>query len=821
MGESVKSEVHSHQMQDQLKAQWEEFQKLSDVVTKLIEDEPAEREKICRAVAELQEKLSALEKDLAMRQQKEDPRANCMRRTFWGPNRAEFFDTARDSCAHLMAQFPDDPEASIVPIKPLEFKIPDQDKAVANEMCCDATRMPSHGDTCVSMGVSGTNQAPAREISKEDSHNQPIPPCRSHTLSAQNPNKDNVGQKDPQALPDEGCSASGTEDVESFDNPYQERGPDQESSDGTTTSSSCVTDATHITALGQEIPKHPGELDKLLLRVACVVSNANKKVTKRSQRQDLDNLRILLAEATAVRGQAMAVFRGLQEDSGLAHALLWESYVDLGGVLARAQESLDRHEALLCGIEDLPCDKEQQVLDWVSSAQPPKGIPSAVQVARKDEKVHRQEKAAPQVELAKSDPEVVGVSGIKPIVITRNAAPGRDLEREDCSSKKSSKKKENIRGQKAFASFCGFTAPPGFGIKKNHQRRKPYCLLCEKENHSLPTCRAFKRMIPNERLRFCQEKHLHFVCLARHKAGQCRIPEEHRKCQVEAGCKYQHHRLLHDARFRSLERKKPDDRHCSQNKLPRSETSAHLPMSHQKATDEEQKSLHMRKKHVEVKKLTPVQDSRASKPELGFKMPQQAEQQFLEWMKCHFQIQKESDEVLQQVTVKLAETLGDSGFKSKSFGPSQKTQVAETGPAPVSASGQKAAVVAEAEFQPISPSLPVSKRGEPVSPRMRQRSRSSSDVMPANHHQPCSDPVHQQEHPNQGMNSEVPVVLQQTRPITQAEDKLPPHDAPVSHGGGLAAAIHHDLQNKNKEFQQSKKVGWISSFLRAFEDLSA
>jgi hypothetical protein len=83
---------------------------------------------------------------------------------------------------------------------------------------------------------------------------------------------------------------------------------------------------------------------------------------------------------------------------------------------------------------------------------------------------------------------------------------------------------------------------------KKTQQRVPYCPLCSTRGHSLASCRQFKKLTPNERFWFCQEKNLHFRCLERHPADQCRIPEEQQRCPKKAGCWYRHHELLHDAR---------------------------------------------------------------------------------------------------------------------------------------------------------------------------------------------------------------------------------------------------------------------------------
>jgi hypothetical protein len=113
------------------------------------------------------------------------------------------------------------------------------------------------------------------------------------------------------------------------------------------------------------------------------------------------------------------------------------------------------------------------------------------------------------------------------------------------------KLKGDPRGSKAFASTEGQLAS---GEKKPagtvDSKFKYFCPDCKVHGHSLAYCPTFKAMNLDARMQYCQQHHLHFRCLERHKKGECVIPESRQKCSVDATCKYLHHPLLHGAKFR-------------------------------------------------------------------------------------------------------------------------------------------------------------------------------------------------------------------------------------------------------------------------------
>uniref|UniRef100_A0A5S6Q4D1 C3H1-type domain-containing protein n=1 Tax=Trichuris muris TaxID=70415 RepID=A0A5S6Q4D1_TRIMR len=79
------------------------------------------------------------------------------------------------------------------------------------------------------------------------------------------------------------------------------------------------------------------------------------------------------------------------------------------------------------------------------------------------------------------------------------------------------------------------------------------CPKCGKD-HLLFDCKKFISLSVGMRLAEAKRLGVHYRCLTKHKLnGNCPIPFENQRCQVDLVCKYRHHELLHWQRRQQVE----------------------------------------------------------------------------------------------------------------------------------------------------------------------------------------------------------------------------------------------------------------------------
>ncbi|XP_062545514.1 uncharacterized protein LOC134212033 [Armigeres subalbatus] len=93
---------------------------------------------------------------------------------------------------------------------------------------------------------------------------------------------------------------------------------------------------------------------------------------------------------------------------------------------------------------------------------------------------------------------------------------------------------------------------PSIAEKNEADSVNKTCLYCAEINHEIANCAEFKELEINDRWKVIKQRNLCRSCLIPHRKWPCRARKE---CGVD-GCEIYHHKLLHTARFSSLENPK-------------------------------------------------------------------------------------------------------------------------------------------------------------------------------------------------------------------------------------------------------------------------
>jgi hypothetical protein len=297
-----------------------------------------------------------------------------------------------------------------------------------------------------------------------------------------------------------------------------------------------------------KVPEEPEDLARFLRRVADTIASVARKAPKKEQYQC--SLRLMVREAIPIGVKSAKLCKDLPDSRNTNK--LFKASDALRNQLDIALDILSQPIGIEPGKESAAQDEKAQdkesrtplkqnnffSLECTSEA--------AVKIKKEDcepalgMEVTSQEKIAAE---AGSD------IGDKPVKIESVLEEPRDFARSQrggkiptlCQEPPAQKGEMTSKNNQQLSSK-GFV---------NQQQRVYFCLLCKKKGHSLSCCRGFKRMKPDDRFRFCQERHLHFRCLRRHPPGKCGVPICQQKCPKDPGCQFRHHELLHDAKPRS------------------------------------------------------------------------------------------------------------------------------------------------------------------------------------------------------------------------------------------------------------------------------
>jgi hypothetical protein len=290
--------------------------------------------------------------------------------------------------------------------------------------------------------------------------------------------------------------------------------------------------ASNVTNLSEDIPKDPLELRRFLKCWGQVTNNCIDRFRRKPRQFAFTQLKDMCANATTILAEANLIKDGLSKKA--------KGLEKLEDALGKFKCILDEASMEVYSLENMPKGANQR-------SPTPKPV---VNTAEGCSSVDSNQMELALESPADTEPVSSETGGAVPIVgpadpkvpvqhLETSELVKVDVQKEDPATVKAAPEE-----QKPPNSKCQ-------EVSKNPvhwQRRSYFCLLCKKNGHSLSCCRSFKRMKPDDRLKFCQDNHLHFRCLERHPAGKCRIPSELQKCQKDAKCRFHHHQLLHDAK---------------------------------------------------------------------------------------------------------------------------------------------------------------------------------------------------------------------------------------------------------------------------------